>query len=170
MNRKMFLANAAVGAAGILSAPLLSFANTQNKLVPVDPLPAEKVKEFVTAGHTDFEKTKQMLADMPGLLYATWDWGGGDFETALEGAGHMGNKEIASYLIEKGARTNLYVLTMLGKTQLVKEYLEMYPGYLMARGPHGLTLLHHAQKGGEAAKELYDYFLSKGLKDTWLKL
>jgi hypothetical protein len=46
----------------------------------------------------------------------------------------------------------------------------MYPGYLMARGPHGLTLLHHAQKGGEAAKELYDYFLSKGLKDTWLKL
>jgi hypothetical protein len=112
MNRKMFLANAAVGAAGILSAPLLSFANTKNKLVPADPLPAEKVKEFVTAGHTDFEKTKQMLADMPGLLYATWDWGGGDFETALEGAGHMGNKEIASYLIEK-ARTNLYVLTML---------------------------------------------------------
>lgn len=157
-----------LGIAGIVSAPLLSFAKEQPAFI--DPIPADKVKEFVTAGHTDFAKTKQMLEDTPGLLYATWDWGGGDFETALEGAGHMGNREIATYLIEKGARTNLYVLTMLGKTQLVKSYLDLFPDYLFARGPHGLTLLHHAQKGGDDAKELYDYFLSKGLKDTWLKL
>jgi hypothetical protein len=168
MNRKNFLLKSAIGAAGIIAAPLIGFSKTN--IESIDPLPADKVKEFVTAGHTDFEKTKQMLAEMPGLLYATWDWGGGDFETALEGAGHMGNKEIANYLIEKGARTNLYVLTMLGKTQLVKSYLDSYPNYLMARGPHGLTLLHHANKGGDDAKELFEYFLSKGLKETWMKL
>ena len=41
----------------------------------LDPLPPERVKEFVIAGHTDYEKTKQMLIEMPGLLYARWDWG-----------------------------------------------------------------------------------------------
>ena len=111
-----------------------------------------------------------MFTEMPGLLYATWDWGGGDFETALEGAGHVGNKEIANYLIGLGARTNVYVLTMLGKTELVKAYLEMYPQCLNARGPHGLTLLHHAKKGGDDSKELLDYLQSKGLKEVWMKL
>jgi len=168
MDRKHFLLNTAIGAVSVLTAPFGGFA--QKSPEGIDPLPMDKVKEFVTAGHSDFEKTKQMLSEMPGLLYATWDWGGGDFETALEGAGHMGNKEIANYLISMGARTNLYVLTMLGKTQLVKSYLELYPKYLRARGPHGLTLLHHAKQGGEEAKELFDYLNSKGLNETWLKL
>jgi hypothetical protein len=48
-----------------------------------------------------------MLAELPTLLYATWDWGNGDFETALEGAGHVGNKEIANYLI--GLEQNQFV-------------------------------------------------------------
>ena len=96
--------------------------------------------------------------------------GGGDFETALEGAGHVGNKEIANYLIDRGARTNLFVLTMLGKTALVKAFLDLYPQYLTARGPHGLTLLHHAEKGGDDAKELFDYFKEKGLNESKAQL
>jgi hypothetical protein len=131
-----------------------------------DPLPAEKVKDFVAAGHNNLVKVKQMLEEFPTLIYATWDLGGGDFETALEGAGHVGNKEIATYLINRGARTNMFVLTMLGKTELVKPYLEMFPEYVRARGPHGLTLLHHAQRGGEDARELLEYLQSKGLKET----
>lgn len=169
MNRKNFLLKTAIGAGGIISLPLLSLAREMEPQNP-DPLPSDKVKEFVIAGHGNFDKTKQLLTEMPALLYATWDWGGGDFETALEGAGHVGNKEIANYLIGMGARTNLFVLTMLGKTQVVKSYLEIFPQYLTARGPHGLTLLHHAQKGGDDAKELLDYIQSKGLKDTYLKL
>ena len=55
---------------------------------------------------------------------------------------------------------------MLGKTALVKTYLDQYPQYITARGPHGLTLLHHAQKGGEDSKELLDYLQSKGLKEV----
>ncbi len=99
-------------------------------------------------------------------VYATWDWGNGDFETALEGAGHVGNKEIANYLIGLGARTNLFVLTMLGKTGIVKNFLDSFPQYLNTRGPHGFIFLHHAQKGEDDAKELLDYFQSKGLKET----
>ena len=59
---------------------------------------------------------------------------------------------------------------MLGKTAIVKAYLDSYPAYLNARGPHGFTLLHHAQKGGEDARELLEYLQSKGLKESKMKL
>jgi hypothetical protein len=168
MKRKSFLQQLAVGASGVISIPFfLHGQTTSSKNSPKgDPLPAEKVKEFVTAGHSDLSKVKSLLAEFPTLLYATWDWGGGDFETAIEGAGHVGTKDVANYLISQGARTNLFVLTMLGKTQIVKAYLDTYPEYLNARGPHGFTFLHHAQRGGDDAKELLEYLKEKGLKET----
>jgi hypothetical protein len=172
MKRKSFLQQLAAGAGGLVTLPFFVNGQTAPTMNPPksDPLPAEKVKEFVGAGHNNLDKVKSLLAEFPTLLYATWDWGGGDFETGLEGAGHVGSKDIANYLIGQGARTNLFVLTMLGKTQIVKAYLETYPDYLNARGPHGFTLLHHAQRGGDDAKELMEYFQSKGLKETKSKL
>jgi len=61
------------------------------------------------------EAVKKLLEETPGLLNASWDWGGGDFETAMGGAGHMGRADIAEYLINKGARMDIFVATMLGK-------------------------------------------------------
>lgn len=161
MERKQFIQTLSLGSSGFLLSGLVSAQNQTP-----DPLPAALVKDFVIAGHGNFDKVKQMHTETPALLYATYDWGKGDFETALEGAGHVGNKEIANWLIEKGARTNLFVLTMLGKTSVVKAFLETFPSYLHARGPHGFTLLHHAQKGGEEAKELLDFIMAKGLSET----
>ena len=161
MQRKQFLQTVSLSATGFM-LPALSFAQTQTP----EPLPVSLVKDFVIAGHGNFEKTKQMLAETPTLLYATYDWGKGDFETALEGAGHVGNKGIANFLIQQGARTNVFVLTMLGKTAIVKSFLEAFPAYINARGPHGLTLLHHAVKGGDDAKELLDFLKNKGLNET----
>ena len=163
MQRKQFLKTVSTGTAAF-TLPFLSIAQSE------DPLLISMVKDFVIAGHGNFEKVKQMIAETPELLYATFDWAKGDFESALEGAGHTGHKEIAGFLIDKGARANLFVLTMLGKTQVVKPFLETFPQYLTARGPHGLTLLHHAQQGGDDAKELLDFLTSKGLKETKAKL
>lgn len=168
MNRKKFLRNIAAGTGIMIAAPVVGYS--RNLQADTDPLPAEKVKQFVIAGHGNLEEVKTLIIELPTLLYSTWDWGGGDFETALEGAGHVGNKEIANHLIGLGARTNLFVLTMLGKTQIVKPFLEAFPQYLNARGPHGFTFLHHAQKGGDDAKELLEYFQSKGMKDTKVAL
>ena len=168
MDRKKFLHQAALSTGGIIAVPF--FASGRRRQPEGDPLLQEKVKEFVVAGHGNFDQVKKMLAEMPTLLYATWDWGNGDFETALEGAGHVGNKEIANYLIGLGARTNLFVLTMLGKTSIVKNFLDTFPQYLNARGPHGFTFFHHAQKGGEDARELFDYFQSKGLTEDKVAL
>ena len=44
------------------------------------------------------------------------------------------------------------------------------PEYLKVRGPHGFTFLHHAQRGGEDAKELLEYLQGKGLKETKVPL
>ena len=164
---KYFLQQVAIGTGSLIAAPyLLSGQTPPAKMAPkADPLPAEKVKDFVSAGHNNLDKVKQLLVELPTLIYATWDLGGGDFETAIEGAGHVGNKDIANYLLKQGARANMFVLTMLGKTQIVKPYLESFPEYLTARGPHGFTLLHHAQRGGDDAKELLEYLQSKGLKE-----
>src|SRR5687768_7846582 len=117
MNRKQFLFGSVI-TGSVLALPALLKA--QDKKAKLDPLPSEKVKEFVSAGHNNLDKVKKLLEEFPTLIYAMWDLGGGDFETALEGAGHVGNKDIANYLIAQGARTNFFVLTMLGKTSIVK--------------------------------------------------
>ncbi|TMI77475.1 MAG: ankyrin repeat domain-containing protein [Bacteroidetes bacterium] len=168
MDRKKFLRQSLAGTGFIISAPILSSAAIRS--FENDPLPPEKVKEFVIAGHGNFDQVKKMIAETPTLLYATWDWGNGDFETALEGAGHVGNKEIANYLISLGARANLFVLTMLGKTSIVKPFLDTFPQYQTARGPHGFTFFHHAQKGGDDARELLEYFQAKGLTEDKVAL
>ena len=127
-----------------------------------DPIAPATVQEFVRKAHADFGGTKTMLAEQPSLLNATWDWGGGDFETGLGGAGHMGNREIAEYLIGEGARIDIFVATMLGRLDIVKAMLTAWPGLLQSKGPHGISLLRHARAGKEQAKEVEDYLLSLG--------
>jgi hypothetical protein len=172
MNRKSFIQKTVLGAGGIITTTSILFSQTTSLKTPPkdDPLPLEMVKDFVVAGHKDLDKIKSMLKEKPNLLYAAWDWGNGDFETALEGAGHMGLKDIAGFLIEQGVRPNIFVLTMLGKTKEVKTLLKSYPELLNSKGPHGFTLLHHAQKGGEDSKILLKYFQGKGLTETNIKI
>ena len=99
-----------------------------------------------------------------------WDWGGGDFETGIGAGGHVGHKEMVNFLIDKGARPTLHVMTMLGKTELVKPVLETYPQLLNSLGPHGFTFLHHAQKGGKDSEELLQYFEEKGQTESKISL
>ena len=138
MNRKTFIQTAGVGAALTLAGEKLIAQNKPQDDPP--PLPIPLVKDFVIAGHGNFDKVKSMLIEYPNLIYTKFDWGNGDYEAAIEGAGHVGNKEIANYLLQAGSRVTVYVLTMLGKTDLVKPILETYPSLLTAKGPHGFTL------------------------------
>ena len=162
MNRKQFLH---LGLTGVTAATLWpGWASAQTAQRPPQ-LSDEHVKEFVGVGHGNFARVQEMLAAEPTLLNAAWDWGGGDYETALGAAGHVGNREIAGFLLARSARADIFVLTMLGKTTLVKAMLADFPALLNAYGPHGFTLLHHANKGGEAAAELREFFLSQGLKE-----
>jgi ankyrin repeat protein len=165
-SRKDFLVKAIVLTTGIALTPKLIYAQDQDKPKPID---SKIVNEFVKIAHSDFDQVKEMLKQYPSLLNSSWDWGGGDFETALGAAGHMGRKDIANFLLSNGARADIFVLTMLGKTELVKGMLRDYPSLLNAKGPHGFTLLHHALKGGKESEELVDHFKSLGLKETLIK-
>jgi hypothetical protein len=127
-----------------------------------DPLAAAIVQDFVRKAHADLNGTKALRAEQPSLLNATWDWGGGDFETGLGGAGHMGNREIAEFLIGQGARLDVFVAAMLGKADVVRAMLTAWPGLLQSKGPHGITLLRHARAGGEPARLVVDYLQSLG--------
>ncbi|MGO4921554.1 hypothetical protein [Maribacter spongiicola] len=131
MNRKSFIKKGIISSVGLGLIPSLSFGANQ---IDPEPYKVELIKEFVLAGHFNLDKVKSMLIDYPNLIYSRYDWGNGDFEEAIEGAGHKGNKEVANYLIEKGARVNLFVLTMLGKTNLVKPILEAYPNLNILKG------------------------------------
>jgi hypothetical protein len=141
------------------------FAQEKQQEKPA-PLNLETVKEFVGASHGKFDRVKEMLEENHLLLHASYDWGGGDFESGIEAAGHVGNKEIAAYLLSKGARYNVYLASMLGHLDVVKQVLSFNPGLLNSKGPHGFTMLHHANKGGDGALAVAEYLKSLGAKET----
>jgi hypothetical protein len=118
------------------------------------------VQEFVSKSHADLERVKELLAQEPALVNASWDWGGGDWETGLGAAAHMGRKDIANYLLENGARLDLFAAAMLGKLDIIKAALEAYPDAINIPGPHGILLIAHAQAGGEEAQTVFEYLES----------
>jgi hypothetical protein len=90
------------------------------------------------------------------------DWGFGDWEDALGAASHVGNREIAEYLIGKGARPTLFSATMLGQLDTVKAFLAAQPGAQRITGPHSISLLAHAKAGGKQAEAVYQYLDALG--------
>ena len=113
------------------------------------PLPPDLVLEFVREAHFNLPRVKEMLGKEPMLVNACWDWGGGDFETALGGASHMGNPDIANYLLEQGARKDIFCAAMLGDRNLVKSFIKSNPEIANVDGPHHFSLLYHVAVSGD---------------------
>src|SRR5215468_4360254 len=111
-------------------------------------------RDFVANAHGDLERVKALLAEQPKLINASWDWGGGDWETGLGAAAHVGRRDIALYLLEKGARLDIFAAAMLGQVEIVRAILKAFPDARHLRGPHGIPLLNHAQAGGDEAVEV----------------
>jgi hypothetical protein len=164
--RRFILTRTAAGLCAALAIPTAAAAQQPPPNVPKrpDPLAPTLVREFVGKAHADLAATKSLLAETPGLLNATWDWGGGDFEMGIGGAGHMGNREIAEFLISQGGRMDIFVAAMLGKLDIVKAILSAYPDLLHSKGPHGIPLMVHAKKGGTPAEPVVAFLESQGLK------
>lgn len=116
------------------------------------------VQDFVIYAHFDLEMTKTLLAKEPRLIAAHMDWGGGDWESGLGGASHLGNKDIVNFLLEKGARIDIFCSAMMNKLDVVKSFLTLQPNLIDSYGPHGITLHKHAEMG--KATDVYDYLQS----------
>ena len=121
------------------------------------PIESGLVKQFVIAGHGQLDKVKEMLAAQPALINATWDWGGGDFETALGGASHMGRADIARFLLENNARMDLFAAAMLGRLDIIKAAAAAFPNIVRVPGPHKIPLIAHAEKGGVDAVAVVEF-------------
>lgn len=125
----------------------------------------ELVREMVTVAHFDLKRVKELVDARPSLARAGWDWGFGDWETALGAASHMGNRPIAEYLLSKGAVPSLFSATMLGQLELVKAFVVASPGVERQRGPHSISLLAHAKVGGAAAHPVFEFLQKLGDAD-----
>jgi HPt (histidine-containing phosphotransfer) domain-containing protein len=115
------------------------------------PLPADLVQRFVAGAHADLEAVTELLAAEPRVLNAAWDWGGGDWETGLGAAAHMGRRDIAELLLAAGARLDVFAAAMLGQLEVVQAILNANPAQRDAAGPHGIPLLAHAEAGAATA-------------------
>jgi hypothetical protein len=118
------------------------------------------VQDFVIYAHSDPEMTKKLLVREPALVSASMDWGGGDWETGLGGASHMGRRDIVEILLAHGARIDLFCAAMMGLLDAVKAALTLEPKLIDAKGPHGFTLHFHAQVGGTESGRVLDYLQS----------
>ena len=172
--RKQFLLTGSIAAvAGLLPRSQLLAQTTptaasppQSSSGPIDltkfpergpQMGSAHVKQFVIAGHGNLPLVKEMLAAEPGLINGAWDWGNGDFETALGGASHMGRRDIAEFLLEHNARMDVFAAAMLGHLEIVKAAVAASPGIVKVPGPHKIPLIAHAEKGGASAVAVLDF-------------
>lgn len=168
ITRKNFIISSVAGATGIVLLPqIVTGQQTQPPVKPQKgpPLDKELVKEFVTIAHNDFDKVKSMLQESPDLLNACHNWSDWDWEDAIGAAGHMGFREMALYLLGQGARPTICVAAMLGKLEVVKTFIKAFPQMKESVGPHKISLMTHAIKGGEHAKPVVEYLESIGIKE-----
>lgn len=165
MKRSHFLKTGTGIGLVMAASPLMSF-----RVQDDEQLNKLMVQEFVGASHRDMDKVKAMHAEFPTLINAAHDWKHGDFETGLGAASHVGYKELARYFLENGAQANIFTACLFGEIEIVKSMLTAFPESLHAKGPHGFTLLHHAEKGGEEALEVKEYLITLGAKETKIAL
>lgn len=166
LTRRDLLATASIGLSAALAFParvLGAPTNTDDSNLSPAALaafPAQDpslVRAIVGASHGNVDRVKELLHAQPRLANAAWDWGFGDWETALGAASHTGNRQIAAMLIESGARPDLFTHAMLGHLEIVRATIAASPGIERTRGPHGITLLNHAKAGGPGAASVVEF-------------
>jgi hypothetical protein len=115
-----------------------------------------EIQEFVGNAHGDLEAVRAALEADATLVNAAWDWGDGDWETALGAAAHMGRRDIAELLLSRGARIDVFAAAMLGELEVIRAVLAAHPETLHGPGPHGIPLRAHAEAGGEQARAVLE--------------
>ncbi len=178
LSRRNILLLGGLGSIGLSSVGLASAIHTQPQ-PDTNPLPGAwptfprhdpaLISEIVGKSHFDEKRVRELIQMHPSLVNAAWDWGFGDWETPLGAASHVGRREIAEFLIENGARFDLFAAAMLGYTDVVKAFITASPGSQRLLGPHGITLLAHARAGGDKSKDTLDYLTSLGDADKGLE-
>ena len=115
-------------------------------------------REIVGVAHRDLVRVKELVTAHPSLAKASWDWGFGDWETALGSASHVGNRPIAEFLIEQGAPPTSFRRRCSASS--TSSYARRCPHSSCAvpRRP----LAAHARAGGAQADAVFQFINSIG--------
>lgn len=162
-SRRAFIAAGSISlAGGAAMAKGFSTATEPEieKHTPVRATP-DRMREFVGACHVQIDKVRAMLEIDPDLAKASWDWGFGDYETAIGACSHTGRKDIIELLLAHGARPTIFTLATLDKIAAVQGFIESMPGARDIEGPHSISLYRHAQAG--KATRVIAYLEKEGL-------
>jgi hypothetical protein len=120
------------------------------------------VQETVGASHGKFDRVKELVTAYSELAKSSWDQGFGDWEAPIDAASHVGNREIALFLLDHGARPTIFTFAMLGHVEVVKAMIAAQPELRKTTGPHGFNLFHHAKVGGDASATVREYLKEIG--------
>lgn len=164
VTRRLFMAAAPVALLGATSAQPAEepAANPVDDLYPTTP--SSRAAAFVGACHAKLDVVNTMLAEDAGLAKASWDWGFGDWETAIGAASHTGRTDIIEVLIAHGARPTLFTLATLDRIDALRDLIENVPGVESLEGPHSISLYRHALAG--EAQRVIDYLEARGATNT----
>lgn len=156
--RFLHLVSAALPVAALRAAPATAGPNEVTSLFPTQS--PEIVQEMVVVSHFNAARVRELVGRHATLAKAAWDWGFGDWETALGAASHVGNREIAEVLLAHGAHPSIFSAAMLGQVEVVKAFVAASPGIQRTHGPHSIPLLSHAMNGGAPARPVVEYLKS----------
>lgn len=119
-------------------------------------LSQDMIDEFVGAAHGDFARVQALLAEYPALINARATWN----ETAIEAAAQVGRRDIAEFLLARGAPLDICTAAMLSLADRVNSFLQADPSLVNAQGAHGIPLLYYPVIGGH--QRIADTLLARG--------
>jgi len=64
----------------------------------------------------------------------------------------MGRRDIALFLLDRGARIDLFTAAMLGEVEIVRAILTATPAARTSKGAHSIPLIVHAKQGDAQAE------------------
>lgn len=110
-------------------------------------LDQNQIDQLVIAAHQDFARVQEILGENPGLLNENASW----VETPIQAAAHVGSREIAEYLLEKGAPLDICTAAMLGYEDEVSTFLNDNPLLAGASGAHDIPVMFYPAISGNIA-------------------
>lgn len=113
---------------------------------------------FVGASHTNLDAVRTMLAEYPAIfrMDATWR------ELGIEACAHTGRRDIVEVIAAAGAPISLATAAMLGRADLVKEFIALDAAVVRERGPHDYPLLAYPALG-ENSLEIAEILIRAGV-------
>ena len=106
----------------------------------------QEANDFIIQCHFNLDAVKRKLESEPGLAKA---YNPETIESALGAAGHVGNEDIAKYLLAHGAKPELAASAMLGQRDVVEAAIKKDPELAKSGGAHNIPLAFHVALSGD---------------------